>query len=157
MFLRTYRHEDKRSLQQLFFETVHAVNARDYTPQQLDVWAPAEPDREAWARLDRQASFVVEFQKILVGFISLSDSGEIDFLFVHKDFQGKGIASALYKQVERLARKKGMSLIRTEASISARGFFEKNGFAVVAENRKILRGMEFLNYKMEKPLPQPLR
>ena len=69
--------------------------------------------------------FVVEYQKMLVGFASLTDEGALDFLYVHKDFQGKGIATALLKQVERIARKKGMAMLRTEASITARGFFEK--------------------------------
>lgn len=152
MFLRAYRHNDKRQLQQLFFDTVHTVNARDYSPEQLDAWAPAEPDRDAWARLDHQFCFVVEFQKSLVGFISLTPEGLIDFLFVHKDFQGQGIASALFKQVERLARKKRIPVLRTDASLTARHFFEKNGFAVTAENRKMLRGSEFLNFRMEKRL-----
>lgn len=152
MFLRAYRHDDKRLLQQLFYDTVHTVNARDYAPEQLDVWAPAEPDREAWRRLDRQACFVVEFQKKPVGFASLDDSGEIDFLFVHKDFQGKGIATALVKQLERLARKRGMSLLHTRASITARIFFEKNGFDVITEKRKRLCDMEFVQYVMEKRL-----
>jgi len=157
MFLRAYRHDDKRSLQRLFFDTVHSVNARDYTPEQLDAWAPAEPDRDSWTRLDQQICFVVECQKALVGFIGLTPDGLIDFLFVHKDFQGKGIASALLKQVERLARKRGITFLSTESSITARHFFEKNGFSVSSENKKTVRGVEFLNYKMEKPLPQASR
>ncbi len=155
MFLRAYRHDDKRLLQQLFYDTVHTVNARDYIPEQLDIWAPVEPDREAWARLDGQACFVVEFRKKPVGFASLDDSGEIDFLFVHKDFQGKGIATALVKQLERLARKRGMLLLHTRSSITARTFFEKYGFILTAEKRKILRGMEFVQYSMEKRLAPP--
>lgn len=152
MFLRAGRPDDKRHLQQLFYDTVHTINARDYSPGQLEAWAPAEVDREAWARLDRQQVFVVECQKKQVGFISLSEDGLIDFLFVHQDFQGKGIASALYKQVERVARKKGMHILKTEASITARGFFEKCGFALLTETRKSLRGQEFINYRMEKIL-----
>ncbi len=154
MFLRTYRHEDKKQLQQLFFDTVHAVNARDYSPEQLDAWAPAEPDRDIWARLDQQFCYVVECQKMLVGFASITHDGILDFLYVHKDFQGKGIATALLKQVERLARKKRVAKLRAEASITARGFFEKNGFVISHENRKILRGQEMLSFIMEKPLPQ---
>lgn len=155
MFLRAYRHDDKRQLQQLFFDTVHTVNARDYAPEQLNAWAPAEPDRETWARLDRQFCFLVEFQKLIVGFISLTPEGMIDFLYVHKNFQGKGVASALFKQAERLARKRNIPSLHAEVSITARSFFEKKGFVIVTENRKMLRGIEFLNFKMEKPLPQP--
>lgn len=153
MFLRPYRPADKRTLQQLFFDTVHTVNARDYAPEQLDAWAPIEPNREAWARLDVQFCFIVEYQKTIVGFASLSQEGLIDFLFVHKDFQGRGIASTLLKQLERIARKKGLAQLSTEASITALGFFEKIGFKPLAENKKIIRGVEFRNFKMEKPLP----
>ncbi len=155
MFLRPYRPADKRHLQQLFFDTVHAVNARDYTPEQVAFWAPEEPNRETWARLDTQHCFIVEYQKIIVGFASLSASGLVDFLFVHKDFQGRGIATTLLKQLERLARKKGLTLLSTETSISARGFFEKVGFRMITENRKMLKGLEFRNFTMEKALPQP--
>lgn len=153
MFLRPFRPADKRTLQQLFFDTVHTVNARDYSQEQLDIWAPEEPNREAWARLDVQFCFIVEYQKIIVGFASLSQEGLIDFLFVHKDFQGRGIASTLLKQLERIARKRGLTQLTTEASITALGFFEKIGFKTISENKKILRGTEFRNFLMQKPLP----
>ncbi|MDO8368418.1 MAG: GNAT family N-acetyltransferase [Saprospiraceae bacterium] len=153
MFLRPYRAADKRFLQHLFFDTVHSVNARDYTPEQLDAWAPQEPNREAWARIDAQHCFIVEFQKGIVGFASLSQEGLVDFLFVHKDFQGRGIASTLLKQLERIARKKGLPALTAVSSTTARGFFEKRGFILQKENRKALSGVEFLNFKMEKVLP----
>lgn len=152
MFLRAYRPSDKRHLQQLFYDTVHTVNARDYTPEQLDIWAPAEPRREAWARLDEQFCFVVEAQKVIVGFVGMTHDGLVDFLFVHQDYQGKGIAATLLKYVERLARKKGIAELRTEASVTARGFFEKKGFSVLGENRRMLNGVEFLNHQMIKRL-----
>ena len=152
MFLRAYRPEDKRPLQQLFYDTVHTVNARDYTPQQLAAWAPTEPDRLIWSRLDSQFCFVVESQKMLVGFVSLYLDGLVDFLYVHPDFQGRGVATALYKQVERLARKRRFTILQAETSITARGFFEKNGFVIVTKTCKMLRGVEFLHYKMEKLL-----
>jgi len=155
MFLRPYRPADKRYLQQLFFDTVHAVNARDYSPEQLNAWAPEEPDREVWARLDNQYCFIVEYQKIIVGFTSLSLDGHVDFLYVHKDFQGRRIANNLLKQIERLARKKGLNCLATEASVTARGFFEKAGFIVLRENRKLLDGIAFRNFTMEKMLLQP--
>ncbi len=94
----------------------------------------------------------MEAQKAIVGVISLTDGGLVDFLFVHQHYQGKGIASTLLKYVERLARKKGIAELSTEASITARGFFEKKGFAVLLENRKMLGSTEFLNYRMGKRL-----
>lgn len=155
MFLRPYRPSDKRSLQVLFFDTVHAVNARDYTPKQLEVWAPTVPDREAWARLDVQHCFVVEFRKTVVGFASLDPVGMVDFLYVHKDFQGRGIATTLLKQLERLARKKKHPALQAEASITARIFFEKVGFMLVSEGKKEVSGLEFHTFLLEKVLFPP--
>ena len=44
MELRLYRSEDCPALAQLFYDTVHTVNARDYTPEQLDAWADGQVD-----------------------------------------------------------------------------------------------------------------
>ena len=48
MILRKYRLEDCKSMAELFYETVHSVNAADYTPEQLNVWATGKVDLEAW-------------------------------------------------------------------------------------------------------------
>lgn len=50
--LRPYQPGDGPLLAALFYETVHTVNARDYTPAQLQAWAPSPeaPDPEAWDR-----------------------------------------------------------------------------------------------------------
>lgn len=39
MFLRRYNTSDCEFLAELFYQTVHNVNAKDYTKEQLDVWA----------------------------------------------------------------------------------------------------------------------
>lgn len=153
MFLRPYRTADKRILQQLFHDTVHTVNARDYSTEQVEAWAPALPDREYWAKLDTQHCFVIENHKLIVGFASLSLLGSLDFLYVHKDFQGRGIGSTLLKQLERTARKKGISAIVVESNITARCFFEKKGFNTMSEQKTIVSSLELLHFSMQKLLP----
>lgn len=36
------------ALQELFYHTIHTVNARDYIKEQLQAWAPAQEDPEIW-------------------------------------------------------------------------------------------------------------
>ena len=48
MLLREYRPGDCREMAALFYDTVHTVNARDYTPEQLDAWADGRVDLDAW-------------------------------------------------------------------------------------------------------------
>ena len=50
MEIRSYAPSDIREMAALFYDTVHTVNARDYTPAQLDAWATGEVDLAAWDR-----------------------------------------------------------------------------------------------------------
>lgn len=67
--LRQFEPADAHACQQLFLDTVHRVNVRDYTPRQLEAWAPSEIDSTAWARrfAGRFAYVAVEAGR-LVGF-----------------------------------------------------------------------------------------
>lgn len=152
MFLRPYRPADKRMIQQLFYETVHRVNATDYSLEQLQALAPEQPDRETWILLDQQYCYIVEYQRQIVGFASMTKEGSLDFLYVHKDFQNKGIASNLLKQMERIARKFQLDKIDTESSLTAKGFFASKGFQVLKESDNIIRGVPIVKLHMEKTL-----
>lgn len=152
MFLRPYRPADKRMIQQLFYETVHRVNATDYSLEQLQALAPEQPDRETWILLDQQYCYIVEYQRQIVGFASMTKEGSLDFLYVHKDFQNKGIASNLLKQMERIARKFQLDKIVTESSLTAKGFFASKGFQVLKESDNIIRGVPIVKLHMEKTL-----
>ena len=154
MFLRAYRRDDKRALQQLFYESVHGIGHAYYTTAQLERWAPAVPDRERWILLDAQYCFVVEAHKQLVGFAALGNS-QLDWLYVHPNYQLKGVATALMRQMERSARKNGMPGIHTAVPLNARGFFERSGFRVQTEEI-ILNGL-FPHYNMEKRVSPPVK
>ena len=42
MILRRYRTADCEEMAELFCDTVHSVNAEDYTEEQLNAWAPGK-------------------------------------------------------------------------------------------------------------------
>ena len=48
MMLRNYHPDDCPVLARLFYETVHTVNARDYSREQLDAWATGDVDLAKW-------------------------------------------------------------------------------------------------------------
>ena len=45
--LRAYQSSDCAQLAELFDQTVHTVNASDYTREQLDAWATGQVDLQA--------------------------------------------------------------------------------------------------------------
>lgn len=91
MQLRAYQPADCAEMAELFYQTVHCVNARDYTAEQLNVWATGKVDLQAWNRsfLVHKTIVAVEDGRI-VGFGDIDDTGYLDRLYVHKDHQGQG-------------------------------------------------------------------
>lgn len=150
MIVRKYRSEDCEELLRLFYGTVHAVNARDYTKEQLDAWATGKEDAARWdASLRAHYALVAEESGKIVGFGDIDKTGYLDRLYVHKDFQGRGIASALCDRLEKRAEGK----IVTHASVTAKPFFERRGYRAVREQRVERNGVFLTNYVMEKMKP----
>ena len=147
MELRAYRTADCPVLAQVFYDTVHSVNARDYTTAQLDVWATGQVDLAAWDRSFREHDTVVAVKDgCIVGFADMDANGYLDRLYVHKDHQGEGVATALCDQLE-VAHDAPFT---THASITARSFFEKRGYRALREQQVERDGLQLTNFVMEK-------
>jgi len=147
MFVRGYQMSDCKEITELFYNTVHTINAKDYTKEQLDVWATGQADLEKWNQsLQEHYSIVAIDNKIIVGFGDIDKDGYLDRLFVHSNYQGKGVATAICNQLEQAVDGK----ITTYASITAKPFFEKQGFQVDEEQKRKANQMCLTNYKMSK-------
>jgi len=135
---------------QLFYDTVHTVNASDYSQQQLDVWATGEIDYEKWnASFLEHLTYVATENDMIVGFGDIDDTGYLDRLYVHRDFQGRGIATAL---CDRLEKEACVERIEVHSSITARPFFESRGYRVIRSQEVERHGILLKNYIMVKNL-----
>ena len=151
MRLRTYDIRDTQQIVKLFYDTVHEVNIRDYTQAQVDAWALADMDIERWTKsLSSKFTFVAEEGEKIAGFGELEPSGDIDRFYCHQDFQRQGVGRLILKQIESKAQELGINKLFTEASITARPFFESQGFIVVRKQEVERRGQKLINFAMEK-------
>ena len=149
--IREYLTKDCKEIVELFKNTVHAINAKDYNKEQLNSWAPEEIDYMAWDKsLLEHYSIVAEKSGIIVGFGDIDNFGYLDRLYVHKDYQGKGIATKIADELEIHVLENGVQKIITHASITAKLFFEKRGYKVVKEQAVECRGEILTNFVMEK-------
>ncbi len=147
MEIREYQPLDCEILAELFYNTVHTVNAKDYTKEQLDVWATGIVDLEKWNQsFEENYSLVATDGEVIIGFGDINKAGYLDRLFVHSDYQRKGIATAICNQLEQAIQ----GTIITYASISARPFFEKRGYRVIKEQQVERQGIFLTNFIMEK-------
>lgn len=147
MEIRKYHPSDCRELAELFYHTVHTVNAKDYTEEQLNVWADGKADLEKWNQsLQKHFSVVAVESGTITGFGDIDDTGYLDRLFVHADYQGKGIATAICNELELAVE----GNITTHASITAKPFFEKRGYRVVKKQEVEKKGVFLTNFVMIK-------
>ena len=146
--LRRYCEEDIEKVAALFYDTVHTVNRKDYTQEQVDAWADGHFDLDAWDEsFKKHDTIVAELDGNIVGFADMTADGYLDRLYVHKDFQRRKIASMLCDYLEENCMSAHFT---THASITAKKFFEKRGYHVIKEQQVIRKGIVLINYRMEK-------
>jgi len=149
-----YKETDIKEIVSLFYETVHSVNSKDYSQLELDAWAPKDEKEfkmKSWQQtLEENITFVAKINNKIVGFSDITHNGYLDRLYVHKDYQGKGIATALVDILEVEAKKINLLEIDTEASITAKPFFEQRGYKIVCSQTVERKGVKLTNFKMKK-------
>ena len=192
MYLRKYHPSDCAALAALFYETIHTVNARNYPQEQLDAWADGHVDLDAWNEsflahntyvavqecvdaddIDSRASDSTDTapgktggspaNALIIGFGDMDDTGYLDRLYVHKDYQGRGVATAICDRLEEdfclsrgrllqnsAVQKRKNDTFTTHASITAKPFFEKRGYTVVKAQQVVRKGISIRNYIMRK-------
>lgn len=148
MKMRAYRESDAPLLAALFYDTVHTVNARDYTTAQLDAWAPQTREPAAWAKsFQGHVCLVAEEDGVIVGFADMDVAqGYLDRLYVHKDHQRRGIATALCDALEALAA----GAVTVQASLTAEPFFRRRGYRLLVRQTVERGGVALSNAMMRK-------
>lgn len=152
MEIRRYERGDLEKITMIFQNTVHKVNIKDYTQEQVDAWAPDFIDKKTWNKtLSEHYTFVAVKNDTIIGFGDIDDSGYLDRLYVHHDYLRQGVATLICNKLESMVDS-DLTII-THASITAKLFFEKRGYRVVNEQLVERNGVFLKNYIMELPAP----
>lgn len=154
IFIRNYHSEDAQALANIYFNTIHRINIKHYTQEQVNVWAPeSRLEGEGWKKkFLRTNPIVAVVGSKVVGFAEFEPNGHIDCFYCHHEWIGKGVGSALMNEILKRAKNSNIDRIFSEVSITARPFFEKQGFVVLSEQKVVIKDIELTNYKMERKL-----
>ncbi|WP_420547491.1 GNAT family N-acetyltransferase [Curvivirga sp.] len=140
-----------KEIADLYHASVHAIDPSIYTEDEKEAWASTPPDYISWEkRLDEKKPYLGIIEGQVAGFIELEDDGHINCTYTHPDFQGKGVASALYKHIETKANSTDLKRLYVEASHIAVPFFKSKGFSIIQKNEIPLKGQILINFTMEK-------
>lgn len=150
--IRAALQSDAVELKKLFQNTVLAINRRDYSQAEVEDWASCGDNLSNIEDMIKTHYFIVAVnqQSEIVGFSSITPQGYLHSMFVHKNFQGEGIATMLLNEIEQYAITNGIIRITSEVSLTARPFFEKKGYIVEEEQKRKANQLSLTNFWMAK-------
>lgn len=141
-------------LRDVFHSAVHELAHRDYTPAQLEAWAPSRLDEQliaAWrSRIQAIAPFVVETDSgEIAAYGDLQRRGYIDHFYVGARHARQGIGTLLMEHLLNHATEQRMPLLTSDVSVTAQPFFERFGFRITGLQIVTVRGVAMPNARME--------
>ncbi|AZZ50200.1 GNAT family N-acetyltransferase [Rathayibacter rathayi] len=153
--IRPYLECDAADTLAVFLAAIAETAAADYEPEQIIAWA-GRRELPTWhAAMQARNAIVATIGDKLVGFSDVSAAGWIDMMFVSPRFLRRGVASRLLEHLLALADAAGAPDLAADVSITARPFFERHGFVVVAEQHPVRAGVKLTNYRMARRLRSP--
>ncbi len=143
--------EDAKELSALRKATIRTINKNDYTPSQIARWSKRGNTDDFVKIHDQVLRYVAIEEEKIIGFgdIMKDTPEEMGALYVHKNFVRQGVGTKLMKKIENTVRKMGVRRFSLRSSITAKEFYEKLGYKVIALKKNRQKGNEYL---MEKRL-----
>jgi putative acetyltransferase len=149
LIIRPYQPSDAGPTLALFRDTVQKINAKDYTADQIAVWAGHERSLAAWhaSFMKHVALVALDETETIIGFADMASDGYLDRLYVSAAHQREGVGRLLVASLEqRVISQRYTAFV----SITARQFFEAMGYVVVNQHTSIIGSVTFRNYLMAK-------
>jgi len=155
MHIRRFKSGEERTLYEIYFSAIHLIASANYTPDQINAWAPRDVDQTIWERKIQNINpFVVELSGELVGYADLQPTGYIDHFFVSGRHPRLGVGTQLMEKLKQEAKSLGLLELSADVSRTAQPFFEKFGFVVVEQRFPERHGVVIPNALMRNVLTQ---
>jgi putative acetyltransferase len=151
LLIRRHKEGEESALFDVYHSAVHLIASRDYTPEQIQAWAPADLDPILWNTTIRNINpFVAELNGSIVGYADLQSNGYIDHFFVSGRHPRQGVGSQLMTHLLKEATAQSIQELTSDVSRTAQPFYERFGFTVVEQRFPIVRGVMLPNALMRR-------
>ncbi|MFD2915854.1 GNAT family N-acetyltransferase [Psychroserpens luteus] len=136
--------DDLPEITSIFRDTVRAINSRDYSETQIEIWSSGADDTEIWEeRINNLYFIVAEYRNEIVGFAHVTKGCHLDGIYVHKNYQRRTIGSKLLRIVESQIMAEGYEVINADSSITSVDFFDSHYFEQIKKQKKSYKGKGF--------------
>jgi putative acetyltransferase len=152
MSIRPFHSEDIAEVLAVFVDAIMQIAAEDYTPEQCQAWAAAG-SLDRWPGMLSQGLALVAIDpQGIVAFGHLNPVDHINLLYCRGRGRGQGHATQILAGLEAAAMQHGVTQLSTEASLTARRFFERRGYHVQVAEVVDRQGVLLPRWRMCKPL-----
>lgn len=150
LIIRQFQRSDADKLWLLKTNTIRSYCIKDYTANQVSVWAPEIVDKHAWdEHVLRINPYIAESKGTIIGFADLQSDGYIDHFYCKYDCIGKGVGGLLMRHILSIADDANIERVYSHVSITARPFFEHFGFRVLNSQQVNIKNVQLTNFVME--------
>ena len=152
--------EDARAFLEVHHAAVRGLAAKDYPLEVIEDWAPLPVTEESVQRFltnpDCEIRLVAEIDGTIVGIGCLVVANcELHACYVAPEAARRGVGSALVREIERIARERGLELdcLQMDSSVNAVPFYLHHGYSVRKRGEHPLKSeRQMACIKMEKTL-----
>ncbi|MBO1520216.1 GNAT family N-acetyltransferase [Oceanisphaera pacifica] len=152
--IRDFKDTDLSSLELIYHDAVMQQGRRGYSSEQVEYWAafPYLYAADFKTLVLTGYTRVMACNQIPVAFATLYPDDHLALLYVLGDHAGRGIAGRLCEDIEQETRRRGVTCLRTDASVLSRPIFEQRGYQLIEKELIVKGDLEFTRFIMEKSL-----
>jgi putative acetyltransferase len=148
--LREYRSDDFTAVAAVYRDAVRRIAPPLYTPEQISAWSAfADNNHEFRPMLAQGYRLVVENETGGIdAFASLDPADYVSFLYSR--VSRRGYATRLLTALETEACRRGITRVRTAASLISHPLFLRHGYTIDYSETVDRNGVAFDRYRMSK-------
>jgi putative acetyltransferase len=129
---------DLAALQILFVNSIEVSCKKEYNAEQIRVWCASIHPTARWEKCLHEDFFLVAEQSgQLIGFASLHKLSYLDFLYVHPQFQRRGVAGSFINYWKKRLSEIKCQFCKRKLVSQRKDFLKKRDLAS-RQNRKLL-------------------
>lgn len=139
--------QDLSLMQHLFYQTVITYGSMIFTKSEIKTYSRLAVNRVYWQnKFKKDYIYNAKLNGEIVGSFSMDKKGNIEYIFVHMNYHGRGIATELYKTIEEIAKKQNITSLTAQVNMLTQPFFQKKGFEIIKNAAKVVGGEEIITY-----------
>jgi GNAT superfamily N-acetyltransferase len=149
---RRFKKTDLADVRTLIYKTIDTCYPDYYCVEAVEFFKDWHNDQKILKNAKEGYTLVIEKDSQIIGTGTIADD-EIMRVFVDPVFQKQGLGKIIMRELERRAVSAGAGVVKLDASLPSKKFYELLGYVVLEETFVELENNKRLDYyKMEKAL-----